>query len=135
MHLKTGEDYVIPDDLYVALVGAYGESMVEQEVEAMRMWLYTNKAKRKTKAGMPKFINSWLARTKTTGGVSPYANQHTKPSNQSASNPDEVLRGRSLQKGLTDISFLDGEMREIQKQYYLAKNGYYYDGTGELKYA
>ena len=130
MLLKTGEEYAIPDDLYDELIKSYGYEMVRDELEAMRMWLFANKAKRKTKVGMPKFINSWLARTKKTGGVSPFVANH-KP----AANQEDSIRGRSIMMGITDISWLDGAEREAQKQHYLASHGYYYDGTGELKYA
>ncbi len=130
MLLKTGEEYAIPDDLYDELIKSYGYEMVRDELEAMRMWLFSNKAKRKTKVGMPKFINSWLARAKKTGGVSPFVANH-KP----AANQEDSIRGRSIMMGITDISWLEGAEREAQKQHYLASHGYYYDGTGELKYA
>ena len=130
MLLKTGDEYTIPDDLYEELIKSYGDEMVRDELEAMRMWLFSNKSKRKTKVGMPKFINSWLARAKKTGGVSPFVANH-KP----AANQEDSIRGRSIMMGITDISWLDGAEREAQKQHYLASHGYYYDGTGELKYA
>lgn len=130
MLLKTGEEYAIPDDLYEELIKSYGDEMVRDELEAMRMWLFSNKSKRKTKVGMPKFINSWLARTKKTGGVSPFVANH-KP----AANQEDSIRGRSIVMGITDISWLEGSEREAQKKHYLASHGYYYDGTGELKYA
>ena len=130
MLLKTGDEYTIPDDLYDELIKSYGDEMVRDELEAMRMWLFSNNAKRKTKVGMPKFINSWLARAKKTGGVSPFVANH-KP----AANQEDSIRGRSIMMGITDISWLEGVEREAQKQHYLASHGYYYDGTGELKYA
>jgi len=99
MLLKTGEEYAIPDDLYDELIKSYGYEMVRDELEAMRMWLFSNKAKRKTKVGMPKFINSWLARAKKTGGVSPFVANH-KP----AANQEDSIRGRSIMMGITDIS-------------------------------
>jgi hypothetical protein len=130
MLLKTGDEYTIPDDLYDELIKSYGDEMVRDELEAMRMWLFSNKSKRKTKVGMPKFINSWLARAKKTGGVSPFVANH-KP----AANQEDSIRGRSIMMGITDISWLEGAEREAQKRHYLASHGYYYDGTGELKYA
>ncbi len=133
MLLKTGEEYAIPDDLYDELIKSYGDEMVRNELEAMRMWLFSNKSKRKTKVGMPKFINSWLARTKKTGGVSPYVKMHSNQANDQLQS--ETIRGRSIMMGITDISWLEGAEREAQKQHYLASHGYYYDGTGELKYA
>mgnify|MGYP003631506074 FL=1 len=131
MLLKTGKEYAIPDDLYAELIESYGDVMVKAECEAMRMWLFTNKPKRKTEAGMPKFINSWLARTKKTGGVSPFVANH-KPATSSG---DESIRGRPFDASISDISWLEGEEREIQKQYYLTTRGFYFDGGNEVKYA
>ena len=130
MLLKTGEEYAIPDDLYEELIKSYGDEMVRDELEAMRMWLFSNKAKRKTKVGMPKFINSWLARAKKTGGVSPFVANH-----KSVANQEDSIRMRSIVMGLTDISWLEGAEREAQKQHLLNKYGYYYDGGAEVKRA
>ena len=131
MLLKTGKEYAIPDDLHEELIESYGDVMVKAECEAMRMWLFTNKPKRKTESGMPKFINSWLARTKKTGGVSPFVVKHEPPS----SSGEVSIRSRPFDASISDISWLEGEEREIQKQYYLTTRGYYYDGGNEVKYA
>lgn len=130
MLLKSGSEYVVPDDFYEELVKSYGEASVRDELEAMRMWLFANPTKRKTKGGMKRFINSWLAKAKKTGGVSPFVAQH-KPIN----NQDDSIRGRSVEMGLTDITWLDGADREAQKQHLLNKYGYYYDGGTEVKRA
>ena len=131
MLLKTGKEYAIPDDLYAELIESYGDVMVKAECEAMRMWLFTNKPKRKTESGMPKFINSWLARTKKTGGVSPFVVKHEPPS----SSGEVSIRSRPFDASISDISWLEGEEREIQKQYYLTTRGFYFDGGKEVKYA
>lgn len=130
MLLKEGSEYIIPDELYQELVGSYGQDMVKNELEAMKMWLYTNPAKRKTIRGMPTFINKWLNRAKQTGGVSPYA-----PKQPELEAGDEPIRGRTLQMGMTDISWLEGERKEMQKQHCLTKFGFYYDGGRQLKNA
>lgn len=124
MLLKSGETYEVPDEFYDLLLQNYDSQLVQQELNAMEMWLYANPAKRKTKVGMKKFINSWLKRTQDTGGVSPYAKQHKQESGVS----DDSIRGRSLAASLTDITWLDGAEREMMKQFYLNKNGYYFDG-------
>ena len=41
---------------------------VEQEYRNMIGWLESNKTRRKTMRGMPKFINGWLAREQDRGG-------------------------------------------------------------------
>ena len=139
MLLKTGKEYLVSDELHQELLDAYGEDMVRNECLAMKMWLLTNPAKRKTEAGMPKFINSWLSRTKKTGGVSPFV-----PQQQSTGKVDprsvfekagDSIRGRTLECSLTDITWVEPHEKETQKQYYLNTRGFYYDGGSEVKYA
>ena len=139
MFLKTGEEYLVSDELHQELVDAYGEDMVRNECLAMKMWLLTNPAKRKTKVGMPKFINSWLSRTKKTGGVSPFVPQQQasgKGDSRSAFQKDgDSIRGRTLECSLTDITWVEPHEKEAQKQYYLTTRGFYYDGGNEVQYA
>ena len=135
MLTKNGSEYAIPDALYEEFVVAYGEEMVRQECEAMRLWLITNPTNRKTISGMPKFMNSWLKRTKATGGMSPFAPQHTSKQIKKTESGDETIRGKSIAMSLTDITFLDLHQQEVQKQYFLQEYGYYYAGGGVLKYA
>jgi len=134
MLLKTGEEYLVSDDLHQDLIDAYGEDMVRNELTAMKMWLLTNPAKRKTKVGMPKFINSWLSRAKKTGGVSPFVPKINGLKSDFAI-IDDSIRGRTLECSLTDITWVEPHEKEAQKQYYLAKRGFYYDGGNEVKYA
>lgn len=42
---------------------------VIQELKKMKGWLESNPTKRKTKRGISRFINSWLARTQDNGGT------------------------------------------------------------------
>ena len=42
---------------------------IMQELRNMRGWLLSNPTKRKTKRGMARFINSWLAKEQNRGGV------------------------------------------------------------------
>ena len=134
MLLKTGEEYLVSDDLHQDLIDAYGEDMVRNELTDMKMWLLTNPAKRKTKVGMPKFINSWLSRAKKTGGVSPFVPKINGLKSDFAI-IDDSIRGRTLECSLTDITWVEPHEKEAQKQYYLAKRGFYYDGGNEVKYA
>lgn len=41
---------------------------VEQELRRMIAWLDSNPIKRKTRRGIERFINNWLARTQDFGG-------------------------------------------------------------------
>jgi len=139
MLLKTGEEYLVSDELHQDLIDAYGEDMVRNECLAMKMWLLTNPAKRKTKVGMPKFINSWLSRAKKTGGVSPFVPQQQASGKQdtrsSQAKVGDSIRGRTLECSLTDITWVEPHEKEAQKQYYLTTRGFYYDGGNEVKYA
>ena len=51
--------------------GLYPAVDVMQQLRAMRGWLDANPTKRKTKAGVRRFINSWLAREQDKGGSAP----------------------------------------------------------------
>jgi hypothetical protein len=128
--LKNGDEYAIPDAEYEVYLEAYGEELVRAECQAMQMWLFANAAKRKTKGGMKKFIGGWLARTKATGGLSPFAANHN-PDSKSTKNHGDSIRGRTLDCSLTDVTWLDGIEREAQKQYYLTTRGFYFDGGDE----
>lgn len=64
------EDYVLEmKQLYQAVI-------IEDEFRKMRGWLDANPAKRKTKTGICKFINSWLSRAQDSP-VSPSPNHQT----------------------------------------------------------
>ena len=128
--LKNGDEYEIPDAEYEVYIEAYGDDLVRTECKAMQMWLFTNAAKRKTKGGMKKFIGSLLARTKATGGLSPYAANHN-PASAATNKSNDSIRGRTLDCSLTDVTWLDGIERESQKQYYLTIRGFYFDGGDE----
>jgi hypothetical protein len=65
--LNSGEHPVTGDDIKQA-IGLYPSIDVVQEFRAMYAWLDANKAKRKTKTGIKRFINSWLARAHDKGG-------------------------------------------------------------------
>ncbi len=44
---------------------------VEQELRSMRGWCLTNETRRKTRAGIPRFVNSWLSRAQKQAGAPP----------------------------------------------------------------
>ena len=65
--LNSGEHPVTGDDIKQAM-GLFPSIDVVQEFRAMYAWLDANKTKRKTKAGIKRFINSWLSRAQDKGG-------------------------------------------------------------------
>lgn len=72
--LNTGEDYPIFQRDIDAFAELYPAVDVLQAVRGMKGWLMTNPAKRKTKRGIGRFINSWLAREQDKGGRKPVGN-------------------------------------------------------------
>ena len=92
---------------------------VDQELMAMESWLDANPTKRKTKAGIKRFVNSWLSRAQNQGGSSPIAKSYKKADSIRARTPDESL---------TDITWLPPEQQQEMKEYYLAQRGFYFDG-------
>ena len=73
--LKTGIYYVTEDE--AKELGRGLSVNVTQELNAMANWCEANPAKRKTKTGIKRFINSWLARAQQKGGSNMSAGQAT----------------------------------------------------------
>ena len=46
---------------------------------------------------------------------------------------NESIRAKSIDMQMSDVSWLDGDIQLMMKQYYIDKFGFYYDG--ELKNA
>jgi hypothetical protein len=77
---KQGE-WSVPENLYQEMVNAYpGVSVIEQ-LGKMRGWLISNPKDRKTPSGLPRFINSWLARAQ---------NQNKRGANAKPGRFDEI---------------------------------------------
>lgn len=119
MLLETG-DYWEPDqgDI-IKWQRAYKKVDVHQELAAMDAWLDANPTRRKTKVGMNRFVNSWLARAQNQGGSSPMAKSIKTNS----------IRARTIDESLTDITWLPPEDQVAMKDYYLKTRGYYFDGA------
>lgn len=66
--LNTGEEYPIFQRNIDEFAELYPAVDVLQAMRGMRGWLLTNPAKRKTKRGINRFINSWLSREQDKGG-------------------------------------------------------------------
>jgi hypothetical protein len=49
--------------------GALSCCDIIQQLKAMRGWSLANPKKAKTVSGMPRFINSWLAKDQNKGGI------------------------------------------------------------------
>ena len=60
--LVDGTDFEISVETVAELSGLYPAVDVEQQLRNMRGWLLANPKNRKTKAGIMRFVNSWLSR-------------------------------------------------------------------------
>lgn len=60
--------YDVPSDKITLWRETYPAVDVEQELRRMIAWLDSNPAKRKTRRGIERFVNNWLARTQDSGG-------------------------------------------------------------------
>lgn len=60
--------YDVPLDKINLWRNTYPAVDVEQELRRMIAWLDSNPTKRKTRRGIERFINNWLARTQDSGG-------------------------------------------------------------------
>lgn len=121
MKLKSNQDWQPEDTDVIAWQRAFPKVNVHQELAAMTSWCDANPARRKTKAGIKRFVNLWLTKAQNQGG-SPQAKAYSKP---------DSIRARTLDESLADISWLSGDQYLMMKQYYLQTRGFYFDG--ELK--
>ena len=71
--LVDGTDFEISVKTVAELSGLYPAVDVEQQLRNMRGWLLANPKNRKTKAGIMRFVNSWLSREQNS--ARPAANQ------------------------------------------------------------
>ena len=67
--------YDVPGDRIALWKETYLAVDVEQELKKMVAWSHSNPTKRKTRRGVERFINSWLAREQDKGGNKPERQQ------------------------------------------------------------
>lgn len=91
--LNTGGEFSVVSTQVEEWQKLYPAVDVLQELRAMRGWCLANPSKRKTKAGIVRFINGWLAREQDKGGSQKgYAQKSTRPAQ---SDPARVQAGTS----------------------------------------
>lgn len=80
--LNDNTDYAVPQSFADEMAKLYPAVDVMQQLAAMRGWLIGNPTKRKTRAGIKRFITSWLAREQDRGRPTaqrqPYAQAQSK---------------------------------------------------------
>ncbi len=69
--LNDKSEYGISAQRATQLCELYPAADVPQELRKMKGWLISNPVKRKTKTGIEKFVNAWMARVQDQGGPSP----------------------------------------------------------------
>ena len=79
MITKDEKDWQPTDEQILSWQHAYPEVDVFAELNVITVWLDSNKPKRKTERGMPRFVNSWLSRANQKGG-SPFAQKEYEQS-------------------------------------------------------
>lgn len=62
MPLKDGSDYVVTENDVKKFEQLYPDLDIHAEMRKIYAWLINNTQKRKTKRGMPKFLNGWINR-------------------------------------------------------------------------
>lgn len=70
MPLNDGSEYPVTESQAAEFSTLYPSVDVRQELRAMRAWAIANPSKRKTKGGVMRFVNSWLAKEQDKGGKS-----------------------------------------------------------------
>jgi hypothetical protein len=119
MILNNGDNWEPEEGDIIQWQRAYKAVNVHKELLAMESWLDANPTRRKTKTGIKRFVNSWLARAQNQGGSSPMAKSVKTNS----------IRARTIDESLTDITWLTPEDQVAMKDYYLKTRGYYFDGA------
>lgn len=79
MPCLKGEEYAVSKEDYEKDMESYPAVDVMQEYKKMKRWLESNQKNKKTKNGMPRFINNWLSKEQNRGGTR--NNNASKPSN------------------------------------------------------
>lgn len=67
LNLIGGETYNVEESYVKEMQDLYTNVNVENELKKMKAWLINNPTKRKTRKGICRFINSWLAREQDRG--------------------------------------------------------------------
>ena len=62
MPLKNGDDYVVTENDVKEFERLYPDIDIDAQMRKALAWLTNNKQKRKTKRGMPRFLNGWINR-------------------------------------------------------------------------
>lgn len=99
--LIDGTEHDITEEQFKKWADMYPAVDVMQELRKMNGWLDANPKKRKTKNGIMRFINGWLAREQDRGGSGRGRKQQTEGGAQNGSRGNSG-KGWKLQNDLSD---------------------------------
>lgn len=118
--LNTSEEYPIRQSQVEEFKTLYPAVDVDQELRNMRGWLLGNKAKRKTKSGILRFVNSWLAKEQNRGGKqgAAYGQQQT------------VSGAANRKNGFANFKQRENDYADLQRQLILNSMGNTQEGGG-----
>lgn len=117
---KTGESYAITVDDIQGWEDLYPAVDVRQEIRKMIGWSDSNPTKRKTSAGMKRFITAWLAREQDRGGTKGYTPANKPQSAYSA--PEPSLDDYKLDPNEDVAAIIFGMLEEDKKRDELSRN-------------
>lgn len=93
-----GESWSLPQKQVDAWSVAYPAVDVLSECRKAHAWIEANSAKRKTRGGMPAFLNRWLANEQNRGGTFPSRIPATGPPSHDGDRQGEIERRRAAQR-------------------------------------
>lgn len=102
---------------------------VDRELVKMDLWCDANPRKRKTPKGIQAFCTRWLNGAEEKGGHSIELQKAQEDEFRARLlRRKSSLRNKTIEEQMTDVTWLDGDVQLMMKQYYLNKVGFYYDG-------
>lgn len=81
--LKSGNTWALTPEKFAEYQVSFPGVDIEAELRAARQWILDNPTKRKTPAGMPRFLSGWLSRNRK-GPSAPIATRQSGPDHRQA---------------------------------------------------
>jgi len=100
--LNTGDEFAITDQHVAEFASAYPAVDIMQELRSMRAWCIANPTNRKTKRGILKFVNTWLAK----------AQDKPKGNSNGTHQPRESASGRAERIGNEHLARIEAREAE-----------------------
>ena len=101
--LNDGSEWRPKEALFAEYVRLYPNVDVKQQFNEMRAWCISNRPKRKTRRGITRFVNSWLAREQDKG-YRKMADNGSYQQRQSESGYSQVVLNRLANENRGDLN-------------------------------